>query len=140
MPVEVVQVVCWSTARSQSWTGPGREKVLLLGAGPAGDDEDVGCGDVVEGGVGDEGEALGVAANRAALLADHDRLRAGQPAEDLVRADGVESRHVVVGEDGDLHVATIGLSGSGAASGTTPQIRLRPLRPVARWRRRRRGC
>ena len=110
VPTEVVQVVCRSTARSHSWTGSGAQQVLLLGAGPARDDEHVGCRDLVEDGVGDEGQALGVAANRAALLADHDRLRAGQSAEHLVRADGVEGRHVVVGEDGDLHAATLDLS------------------------------
>ena len=85
-----------------------------MGAEPAGDDEDVGCLDLVDGGVGNEGEALGVAANRTTMLADDDRFRAGQSAEDLVRADGVEGRHVVVDEDGDLHVDIIGLSSRAA--------------------------
>ena len=88
---------------------PSPQEVMLLGAGPAGDDDDVGRGDLVESGVGDEGQAPGVGAHPAAPLVDHDHLRAGQPAEDLGGADGVEDCHVVVGEDGDLHRDTVGL-------------------------------
>jgi hypothetical protein len=87
----------------------GPQQGRLFGAGPARNDEDVGSWNLIEGGVGDDGKAAGVAPHRPSLFTDDDRVGSRQPAEDFVRAHGVERGHVVVDEDGDLHGATVRL-------------------------------
>ncbi len=71
--------------------------------GPAGHNEDVGLGDVGERGVGDQAEGADFVVVDTGPLGDEHRLGTRQPAEGLVRADGVQGGEAVEEEDGDLH-------------------------------------
>jgi hypothetical protein len=69
----------------------------------AGDDEDVGVGDLVEGVVDVEGESSGIGADGSGVFADGDGVGVGESGEDFVGSDGVEGGEAFVEEDGDLH-------------------------------------
>ena len=85
---------------------PVEDRLVLLRlrlTGPAGHEEDVGAGDVVEGGVGDEGQGLGVGALRTGLGGHEGEVGVGEAGEHLVGADGVEGGEAVEEQDGDVH-------------------------------------
>src|SRR5690606_38143195 len=101
-------------------------------AGPARCDDDVGAGHLVQGAVGGQGEPAGLVAHGPGPLGDEHRLGAGDPAEDLVGADGVEGREAVEEDDGDLHAGPFvegGARGGGARGGGARGGRARGGRP-----------
>ncbi len=84
----------------------------LAGDDPAGDQEHVGVRHLVEGVLDVEDEEPVVVGEEALLLRADDDLRAGEEAEHLVRADGVEGGELGVEADGDLHAPTMRLDGA----------------------------
>ena len=79
--------------------------VVLEGAGPdaAGEDDDVGLGHLLEGGVGDEAEHAVLAAHLAAGVTDEGDVEGRDALEHLVGPDGVERREPLEQRDGDVH-------------------------------------
>ena len=93
----------WSRGRSRIQSCSGSCSSSDPVAEAAGDDDDVRAPDLVERGVRDQGEGVGLVADRPCVLGDEDRLVARHGVEDVVRPGDVEGGEAVVEQVGDLH-------------------------------------
>src|SRR5205085_7523686 len=102
-------------------------------AGATWDQDHVGSGNILDRGVGQQPEHAVVRAELSGLGCDELKGRVGQPAQDLVGADGVERGDAVIEKDGDVHGRLLVGGVQAAARESAPA-----WRSAARERKRRR--